>query len=127
MTTQYQLQKYCDEILGCVSPVEHVLGKDENEKVESFQYVPILDVLKTILEKYDVWAAVNEQSIASDEDATLLQCETDGSFFKEHSLFQGDKRYIRIHMYTDEFEVVNPEYIHVHSGQTQTIEKVFIQ
>ena len=111
VSTEYKLESYCKDSLGLVKPVEHILGHN-GTKAESFQYVPILDVLKQVLEKNDVWECFqrynNRIATVAERPDSVLEDYTDGSIFKEHRLFQGDPHLIRIHLYTDEFEVVNP-------------------
>ena len=44
IVTDHQLTQYCQDSLGLIEPVQVHLGTDENDKLESFQYIPILKV-----------------------------------------------------------------------------------
>ena len=78
-------------------------------KLESFQYVSILNVLQLILQD-DILTNFNHGVATStnDGDDSILQDYTDGTAFQNHEVFRGNKQILRLHMYTDEFAVVNP-------------------
>lgn len=104
--SDYQLFKYCKEHLHLVEPVKHILGTNSQGKEDTFQYVPIIDVLKTQLEKHDIFESYRrtcEQAPSTD----FLSSYTDGELFHESPFF-GDPNIVRLHLYTDEYEVVNP-------------------
>ncbi|XP_065653002.1 uncharacterized protein LOC136080312 [Hydra vulgaris] len=82
--------------------IENVISNETfsdklNIKKETFQYVPILPLLKKLIEKEEVW----------------------NSFIcNNHNVFKNDKYASRLHFYIDEFEVCNP------IGAHRTVHKI---
>ncbi|XP_066581711.1 uncharacterized protein [Prorops nasuta] len=72
---------------------------------ESCQYVPIIDVLKLVLSSKDIRKVITEEKDSSDN---MLGSFRDGQHFKNHSFFQKHKDAIRLRLYYDELEIVNP-------------------
>ncbi|XP_067300110.1 uncharacterized protein [Pseudorasbora parva] len=97
------LEQYCVRELAMIKPIEICLNKQENEKIISFQYIPLLALLQKLAKNKDVWATLNKAQSANDE---ILTDFTDGEMFKSnrHMTFHS----LRLHFYVDEFEVVNP-------------------
>lgn len=56
--SEYKLLQYSKEHLHFVEPVQKCLGINSNGREDSFQYIPITDVLKTHLEKPDVFESL---------------------------------------------------------------------
>lgn len=71
-----QLFIYCKEHLCLMEPVKHILGTNSQGKEDTFQYVPIIDVLKTIS---IVYRRTSEQAASTD----ILSSYIDGEFFHE--------------------------------------------
>ena len=71
---------------------------------DTFQYIPIEDILKKLLQMPDVREEI-ESSHASNDNILRDMC--DGSVFKSHPLFSVDKS-IQIIAYFDEVEICNP-------------------
>lgn len=95
-----------------VEPVQHVLGVNSNGKEDTFLFIPISTVLKVQLEKLDIFYSFQRSSEkASSEDFS------DGKIFQGQPFF-GDPNVVRLHLYTDEFEVVNP------LGSKRTVHKL---
>ncbi|XP_075732816.1 uncharacterized protein LOC142775341 [Rhipicephalus microplus] len=86
-----------------VEPKTIVLG-EMNGKCETMEYVPLRDVLKCILEHPTLSGDFNSVVEMHDHMCSVF----DGSAFKNHSFFAGDKSKICLQLYTDEFEVCNP-------------------
>ena len=97
--TVYKFKQKCKSE-GHVEPIEIPLRN--GEKVV---YVPILDTIRSLLSHDDVLAEVLKEpskkngSIASYSDSTS---------YSDNALFQESSRALRIKLYTDEFQVVNP-------------------
>ena len=108
IVTDHQLTQYCQHSLGLIEPVQVHLGTDENNKLESFQYIPILKVLQLILSNEDILNSVNSNLLQRESDSEILADYTDGTIYKKHSFVSKGHNHLRIHLYTDEFEVVNP-------------------
>lgn len=57
--SEYKLLKYAKHNLNLVQPVQRVIGINSKGTQDTFQYVPILDVLKLVLLKENIWGSVN--------------------------------------------------------------------
>ena len=69
-----------------------------------FHYVPILETLKTYLTQSDVWASCQQK-----QDSGGKLCDfTDGSMWQKSTVHLDCDMYVRIHLYSDEFELCNP-------------------
>ncbi|XP_065646905.1 uncharacterized protein LOC136076924 [Hydra vulgaris] len=75
---------------------------------ESFQYIPILPLLKQLIEKEEIWNSI-KRKLENDLSAktNLLYSYSDGFICKHHNIFN-HKYALRLHLYIDEFEVCNP-------------------
>ena len=116
-TYKQQVQSVIDNY-GYIEPTEIVLGYRMDtvldkktctyvpkRVIESFQYVPIIDVLKLVLSSKEVRKAIAEEKDSSDG---ILSSFRDGERFKNHPFFQQHKNAIRFKVYNDELEIVNP-------------------
>ena len=103
--SEYKLIQFSRENLSLVEPVQHVLGVNSKGKEDTFQYVPVNDVLKFFWEKQDIFYSFQRSCEKVSRD--LLEDFTDGNIFQTPP-FLGDPSILRIHQYTDEFEEVNP-------------------
>ena len=74
---------------------------------ETFQYVPIIDVLKLILSNKEARYYIMFERTAS-IDLNVLSSFVDGETCLNHEFFQKYKNAIRLKIYYDEFEIVNP-------------------
>ncbi len=75
---------------------------------ETFQYVPILDVIKKFVQQPEVWNSIQRFNETNDANSDLLCSYADGNICHQHDVFGNNKHALRIHLYTDEFEVCNP-------------------
>ena len=55
MQSEYKLLQYSKQHLHLVEPVQKVIGNNDKGGEDTFQYIPIGDVLKTHLEKQDIF------------------------------------------------------------------------
>ena len=97
--SNYKLIKNCTNKLGLIKPVEQTIGTFKS------YYIPLTDVLKMLVCKEDIAPYVTHQHVA---DAMLLTSYTCGDAFKRLALSNLDGHLLLVHLYNDEFEVVNP-------------------
>lgn len=89
-----------------VEPVEIVLGggAQEKEKLDTYQYVPILQSLDVILRHEDVLGEV----FSPRADDNVLREFSDGLLFQNNPLFKDPDKSLELIIYHDDFNVVNP-------------------
>jgi len=88
-----------------VEPREIILGR-LNGKARTFMYIPILDVLQSLLQKDQV---LNVVLTSNDISAAGFYCSfLDGSVCRNHPLFSEEHTPIMIGLYYDDFESNNP-------------------
>lgn len=104
IVSDYQFERYCIREFGLIEPVEYLLGYDSTGRKETFQYIPILEVLKNILKRDDVLHYVVKDTVF---DGETLKDFTDGLIFQQHNFFDCSERQLRLQLYTDEFEILN--------------------
>lgn len=105
---------YC----GYIKPIKIPLGDrmdsalnkktcayEPKQIVETLQYIPVIEVLKMILSNQKVRKAIDDEAPSSDG---MLRSFLDGKYFKVHVFFQKYKNALRIKLYYDELEIVNP-------------------
>ncbi|XP_033225045.1 uncharacterized protein LOC117177988 [Belonocnema kinseyi] len=108
------LKEYC----GYIGSTEMPLGKRRdqtldretgthlhNEVFETFQYVPIIEILTLVLSNKHV-----KQSILSERksEGDIKGGFMDGKYFENHSFLQRFRNVIRLELYADDVEIVNP-------------------
>ncbi|KAF7651237.1 hypothetical protein LDENG_00113750, partial [Lucifuga dentata] len=118
LNTESKRRKYFDEKWEIVEPKQYVLGvrldvcRDRTSGVYSqvpvtdkYMYVPILGTLKSIF----------KNSYVRDSFLQDKQCErgiykdiSDGSYFRDHTLFSQHRHALQILLYYDDFETANP-------------------
>ena len=69
-----------------------------------FHYVPILETLKIYLQQPDIWASCHQKR----DPRGMLHDFTDGRMWKNSAVHVDSDMYVRIHLYSDEFELCNP-------------------
>ncbi|XP_071793325.1 uncharacterized protein [Asterias amurensis] len=104
-SSQKSLEGYISQHFDLVEPIEYVLGLDENGKEETFQYVPVLDTIRALLTKEDVFAEVFNNHFSENE---VLKDYCDGLHFKQNALFSAQNMSLQVQLYFDEFNVANP-------------------
>lgn len=82
------------------------LGYDENMRQRNAYYIPLKQTLKSLLES-DLWKNSQLQP-TSETDACVLGDICDGKAFKSHQFFVTNPGGLRLILYQDSFEVVNP-------------------
>lgn len=90
--------------------IDNVIDKETSASVpktiiETCQYVPIIDTLTMVLKNKDVRAIIESET---ESNNGILASFIDGQHFKNHPFFQKYKHAIRLQLYYDELEIVNP-------------------
>ncbi|KAK0156218.1 Zinc finger protein ZXDC [Merluccius polli] len=106
MRTAYTRTKCFKDMLKYVEPKRLLLGTDENRDKRFAYYVPVLDTLKNMLTSGFWRGLMSENSVQSSPDV-LSDC-SDGKLFKSNSFFQDFPACLKLVLYQDAFEVVNP-------------------
>lgn len=90
-----------------VEPVQIYLGQDEADRDRFLQYIPIKDTLKALYKQESVRQQYYQtRSIVHKEDIFLDI--SDGQSFQSNALFSETPSALRLILYQDSFEVVNP-------------------
>lgn len=74
--------------------------------METCQYVSIIDSLKLVLSNKDVRQAILSERKSNDDN--ILTSFLDGQHATIHPFLQQHKHALRIQLYYDELEIVNP-------------------
>jgi len=98
----YKLASECRNNLGMIDPKLHEFGPYKG------YYVPVIDVLKKLLQKEDVAAHILRSTNPSLPDTDYMTHFMSSEAFKEFSSLKKKGRLLLIHLYNDEFDVVNP-------------------
>ncbi len=107
MRTAYSRAKSFKEKFNYVEPKKIFLGRDENRVDRFAYYVPVRETLKCLLES-DLWknCVSGEHSPKSPSD--VLSDIGDGQIFKNNDFFAQNPSCVKLILYQDAFEVVNP-------------------
>lgn len=116
-TLEQQIEALKDNC-GYIEPVEIPLGRRVDDPLdretgmyipkltmETCQYVPIIDTLKLVLSSREVREAIMCEEKSTDG---VLASFLDGQHAKIHPFFTRYKQALRIQLYYDELEIVNP-------------------
>ena len=90
-----------------VSPVEIYLGKDQFGRHRYCQYIPVKEAIITLFKDRSVQKQYEEVRKQT-QLPHILEDITDGCAFKSNQLFQTEPGTLRIILYQDSFEIVNP-------------------
>lgn len=107
LSTDYRRKKYFDAKFSVVKPVEYILDRKEKH---SFQYVPLLQILRQVLAGKDVLDKVLDtfdDGISQIND-NVYKTFRDGLHFKSSSTLCDETFQIAVSLYVDDFEVCNP-------------------
>lgn len=106
MRTTYSRAQTFKKMFKYIEPQKIQLGTDENMTPWFAYYVPVKDTLKNLLES-DMWKnSVSQQSCENDSD--VFGDITDGHSFKSNPFFSKNPGSLKLILYQDAFEVVNP-------------------
>jgi hypothetical protein len=109
LRSNYTRKQYYKEELGYIKPVAVKLGENSMGTTCHYHYIPIKDTLKALLADKSVYQqCFNTPTVPSQEPPQLYRDFTDGSIFRENELFQRLQDSLKIILYQDAFEIVNP-------------------
>lgn len=115
LDTTYKREKYVFEHFKLVPPVEIILNaedmKNNKAKKESYQYIPLIDSMKTLLEDptfIDMIEREKDAQLEADSEDVVYQDIGDGHLRKSSSFFIDNPEALTGFIYSDEIEVVNP-------------------
>lgn len=101
MRTAYSRAQTFKKQFNYVEPKKMFLGKDENRTERYAYYVPIRETLKCLLQS-NLWQKTKKH-------ATDILCDiNDGELFKSNDFFAHNPSCLKLVLYRDAFEVVNP-------------------
>ncbi|CAI5687008.1 unnamed protein product [Oreochromis niloticus] len=107
MRTTYSRVQSFKEMFNYVEPKKNFLGQSQNRTDQFAYYVPLRETLKCLLNS-DLWqkCVTGEQSAGSSSD---VLCDiSDGRIFKSNNFFDTNPSCLKLLLYQDAFEVVNP-------------------
>lgn len=104
--TSYKVTRSCGDVLDMIKPVEHIVGNFKS------YYISLKDTLTMLVQKEDI-APFILQSFSCHE--SHLTSFISGDAFRSMFSHIKGSRVLLIHLYNDEFEVVNP--IGAHRGK----------
>ncbi|CAN8029998.1 unnamed protein product [Ixodes persulcatus] len=105
--SEHKRRAYFKQKVSYVQPVQIYLGRDGNKRDCSFQYVPVLETLKSLLQNGSLADCILNTSL-DDRDASYMKDISDGSAYKSNPLFKTRLPTFKLLLYQDAFEVVNP-------------------
>ena len=100
------LETYVTKAMTFISPVTYFLGAGNTDKME---YIPILDTLRELMKKVDVFAQVQNPHNSTDGKIRDI---CDGTYFRSHPFWQSDENLLQIMLYFDEFTAINQSGCH---------------
>ena len=105
LKSDYLRKKYFKQNFNYIEPIEIRLGKNKQNKVATYHYVPILASLTAFVQHPSVKRQLLNPILPN--DSNVLCDYVDGSIFKTTQFFQ-DSKNLKIFLYQDSFETVNP-------------------
>ena len=98
--SSYKLYKNCSRKMNMITPRSYAVGNHKN------YYVPVTEILKMLVQKEDIWPFVLHPCIASSN--TELTSFGSSDVLKSVCAVRKDGHLLLLHLYNDEFEIVNP-------------------
>lgn len=105
LKTIYKRKKYYKKTFAYIEPIEVLLDENENGK-KWFHYVPVEQTLIQLFSDKSLASELNRVSEVTDPD--ILSDITDGTVFQQSSFFKENPDGLKLILYQDGFEVVNP-------------------
>lgn len=90
-----------------VEPKKLFLGRDENRRDRFAYYVPVRETLKCLLES-DLWLSCVSGAHSTETSVDVLSDISDGQIFENKDFFVQNPSCLKLVLYQDAFEVVNP-------------------
>ncbi|XP_020562397.2 uncharacterized protein LOC110015774 [Oryzias latipes] len=106
MRTAYSRVQCFKNVFKYVEPQKVFLGRDENRTDRFAYYVPVLKTLKNMLESTFWQGLMSMGPNVSNLDVLSDRC--DGNVFLSNTFFQENPNSLKLVLYQDAFEVVNP-------------------
>lgn len=104
LATHHRRLQYYKAHCNYVQPLEVSLGHKEGQQ-RHYHYIPILESLRALLKQQG--AAQLNYNAHHEEDDILCDI-TDGWAFKSNDMFSSDMDVLKVMIFQDAFEVVNP-------------------
>ena len=105
LSTEFRRKQYFKKNFRYVAPVTMYLGFYKNGTKRHFEYVPIIETIQQLLKDPAVKKQFKNPVVSSDG---ILRDFMDGSVAKSNVLFIEFHNAIKLILYQDSFEVVNP-------------------
>ena len=106
MRTAYSRTQCFKDMFNYVEPKKILLGRDENRIERCAYYIPVLKTLKG-MHRSDFWQGlISVDPNVSKTDVLSDSC--DGKVFMSNTFFQENPSCLKLVLYQDAFEVVNP-------------------
>ena len=94
------LNKFISEHMSYIPPVTVLLGDGINRNRDTMQYIPLLDTLKQLTSRQEVFREIDLGHQSGDQ---FMRDICDGDYFKNHPFWSNNPRAIQIILYWDEF------------------------
>lgn len=107
MRTAYSRAQCFKDMFKYVEPKKVLLGRDENRTERCAYYIPVLDTLKGMLESC-FWRGLMSVDPNDVSKTDVLSDSCDGKVFLSNTFFQENPNCLKLVLYQDAFEVVNP-------------------
>lgn len=107
MRTAHSRAQCFKKMFNYVEPKKVFLGRDENRIDRCAYYVPVKETLKCLLQS-DMWQNCESEEHSAEPHSDVLTDVTDGQMFKSNDFFGQNPSSLRLVLYQDAFEVVNP-------------------
>nr|XP_047144139.1 uncharacterized protein LOC124817756 [Hydra vulgaris]XP_047144140.1 uncharacterized protein LOC124817756 [Hydra vulgaris] len=101
---EYQLINFCKTDLKMVEPQEKKITVSDGITYK-YHYISVKDNLERVLGIEDIF---NEFFHVTENPIGIMYDYCDGEIYKRHSFFTKHPTAIRVHLFIDEFETVNP-------------------
>nr|XP_055048292.1 uncharacterized protein LOC129433654 [Misgurnus anguillicaudatus] len=107
MRTAYSRTQSFKKMFNFIEPKKLFLGRDENRRDRFAYYVPVRETLKCLLES-DLWLSCVSGAHSTETSVDVLSDISDGQIFKNKDFFVQNPSCLKLVLYQDAFEVVNP-------------------
>ena len=111
LNTQYKRQKFVQDKMKYVPPVEIILNKSEVEKgvmKDCIHYIPVDATLKNLLEDKSAVKMFENEKKRPPKDTQIISDILDGSLVKSNDFFKENKDALALIFYSDGLEIKNP-------------------
>ncbi|XP_060064737.1 uncharacterized protein LOC132545086 [Ylistrum balloti] len=105
LKTNARRNSYWESSLTVVKPISVMLGRNSRHVKRVYQYIPILDSIRSMLSQEDALVEVMNSHKSNGQELVDF---CDGKYFRENPLFSKHENALQVILYFDEFEVVNP-------------------